>query len=239
MQIIAHERIKNRVLLVAQSTICEGNLGLHVTDTPYAVYQARARFFYKMQELLGASIHLASYLEQVHGNRCIKAYLNLDAVKADAQYTDAPRHLLCIMTADCIPCVVFCPKREHLLVVHAGARGLAQGVLEQGIRCAHIQSGARAYLGAHIRQAHYQVSYDYVQMLLKSRHAQAAFWSDEGAGHGRFDLSALAAAKLNAHQIAVQDEGICSHQDARYFSHRRSTLTGAPVGRMVTAAVFL
>ena len=168
---------------------------------------------------------------QVHGTR-VRA---LDGApdptapleEADGQVTGARDLATLVLVADCLPIAVAGEGAVGML--HAGWRGLAEGVVAAGVRALREQ-GAReplaAAIGPGIGRCCYQVGEE-VQ--------------DRFAGHGeevregdRLDLKRVARRELEAAGVAdVHDAGLCTHcSDAElFFSHRRDRgVTGRQAG---------
>ena len=60
---------------------------------------------------------------QVHGVEIVDACMADDA-SADAACTSDPQRIAAIRTADCVPILLACPKRNEVVAIHAGWRGL-------------------------------------------------------------------------------------------------------------------
>lgn len=71
-----------------------------------------------------------AYAEQVHGSHVeIVERESHGALKCDALITAVPGLALAVFCADCQTFAVYCPEKHVLAVLHAGWRGLAQGVI--------------------------------------------------------------------------------------------------------------
>jgi hypothetical protein len=112
-------------------------------------------------------------------------------------------------------------------MVHAGWRGLAGGVLAEGVAAVReLDAGAgevEAAIGPGAGPCCYEVSDDV-----------AAALGTERSAAGTVDLKALAAARLRAAGVTVvHDVGACTMCDERFFSHRRD---GGRTGRQAGVA---
>jgi copper oxidase (laccase) domain-containing protein len=101
-------------------------------------------------------------------------------------------------------------------MVHAGWRGLAAGVLDEGVAALRDLGAAGpvvAAIGPGAGPCCYEVGDE----------VRAAFADLPEARHGRrIDLKAIAAARLRAAGVEeLHDAGLCTICDARFFSHRR------------------
>lgn len=129
------------------------------------------------------------------------------------------------LAADCLPIAI--GGEGAVAMVHAGWRGLAAGVLEEGVCALRDLAGDReleAVIGPGAGPCCYEVGPE-VRVAL----AQA----DIG-GRGRIDLKAIARARLLATGVRrVTDVGLCTICDTRFYSHRRE---GARAGRQAGVA---
>ena len=81
-------------------------------------------------------------LRQVHGTRVRRAPWT-DRPEGDAAVAEAPRLVLGIETADCLPVFVVDPVRRAVAAAHAGWRGTAGGVARAAV-AALVAGGSRA-----------------------------------------------------------------------------------------------
>ena len=214
------------------------NLGAHCGDDPQSVAANRA--------LLGQ--HVPSqpvWLQQVHGTGVLDAdnYVATagEPPQADAAITTEPNRVLAIMTADCLPVVVYDSVGSVVGVAHAGWRGLASGVLERMVD--QMQTKARtsgllsAWIGPAISQQHFEVGAEVREAFLdKDARYDMYFVPSHEAGKYFADLPSIARHRLYQHcdgGIAVALSGECSYERTdRYYSYRRHSTTG----RLVTVA---
>jgi len=204
------------------------NLGDHVGDDPDAVQANRGL-------LRGWLPAEPVWLEQVHGVRVIEASAAVVRPSADGAWTATPEVVCAVMTADCLPVVLADRAGTRVAAVHAGWRGLADGVIETavdalGLPPARLQAwlgpciGPRGFMvGAEVRERFLDLAAEDAQAFLPA--SQPARWLADLAALGR---SRLRRCGLNA----VAGVGGCTWSDpVRFFSHRRD---GAATGRMAT-----
>src|SRR3989344_4150564 len=105
------------------------NLSNLVGDEPGSVRRNRA--------LLREALSLPSdplWLTQVHRSRVIDAFDACPGEEADGCVTGTPGVVCAVLTADCLP-ILLCDRRSTRIgVLHAGWRGLAAGVVAEGLR---------------------------------------------------------------------------------------------------------
>jgi purine-nucleoside/S-methyl-5'-thioadenosine phosphorylase / adenosine deaminase len=208
------------------------NLGDHVGDVPMAVAHNR--------QLLSALLPSEPvWLKQVHGTGVI----DTDAAGCGVPQADAciSRHsgaVCAVMTADCLP-VLLCDERGSVVAaVHAGWRGLCDGVIEQTVRAMDVPPQMlMAWFGPAIGPQAFEVGGEVRAAFIdKQPQAEAAFIPSPPAplplaGEGRkylADLYRLARLRLNALGISrIYGGGLCTYTDsARFFSYRRDGVTG-------------
>ncbi|HTA14336.1 MAG TPA: laccase domain-containing protein [Solirubrobacteraceae bacterium] len=146
------------------------------------------------------------------------------ATEADGHAVAAPDLAAMVLTADCIPVVL--GAQGAVAALHAGWRGLAGGVLEEGVRALREVGGegeTLALIGPCAGACCYEVGEE----------VHAAF--DGAHRNGRLiDLRAIARERLLAAGVEqVRDVAACTICDERYFSHRRE---GARAGRQAGLA---
>jgi hypothetical protein len=164
---------------------------------------------------------------QVHGTTVLCSRTNTDVpeydsatmqppVEADGQATSVVGVGAMVLTADCLP--VALGTNGAVAMVHAGWRGLAAGILEEGVRVVREIGGEGdivAIVGPGAGPCCYEVGEE----------VHAAFGADHRAHspHSRpIDLKAIARDRLLAVGVTeVQDVAACTICDERFFSYRR------------------
>jgi YfiH family protein len=150
---------------------------------------------------------------------------------ADALYTKSHRVPLGVLAADCLPIVMASGREGVLAVVHAGWRGLAEGLLGASAGLFQDRAAVHVSIGPAIGPCHYEVGEDVA--LAVSAGTEAGAVTKRGNGKMALDLVATARAELKAHGIRrVEDTGLCTAcEQARFFSHRRDdVITGRQAG---------
>ncbi len=151
------------------------------------------------------------------------------SVEADGQATNLRGLGAIVLTADCLP--VALGADGAVAIVHAGWRGLAEGVLEEGVRVVRELGAAGemvAIVGPGAGPCCYEVGEE-VHAVFGGAHRAL---SPPSTRH--IDLKAIARDRLLAAGVAdVRDVGICTICDERFFSYRRE---GARAGRQGAVA---
>lgn len=144
--------------------------------------------------------------------------------EADGQATGLRGVATMVLGADCLPVALGC--RGAVAMVHVGWRGLAAGVLEEGVR-AVLELGQHDELTAVIGPGAGPCCYEV------GPEVHRAFSGVHRVGR-RIDLWSIARERLSAAGVTeVHEAARCTICDERYFSHRRE---GARAGRQAGVA---
>jgi YfiH family protein len=156
---------------------------------------------------------------QVHGT-IVQRVRAQDGSGGEAVALDADGHAtalrgvgMMVLVADCLP--VLLVSEGAVAALHAGWRGLAEGVLQAGVRAIGELGGGGeivALIGPGAGPCCYEVGAE----------VHAAFGGARRVGARNIDLPALAEERLAAAGVGrVERVGICTICDTRLYSHRR------------------
>jgi polyphenol oxidase len=195
---------------VSRAPFASLNLGPWTEDAPDAVAANRERAL----ALTGCEELLHG--RQVHGADVVRDGAG-DVADADGQATARPGVATAVLTADCLPVALATPGA--VAMVHAGWKGLACGVLEEGVRAVRELDGRDdgplvAAIGPAARGCCYEVGDE----------VREALGHDPAGAHATIDLAHHAAELLfGCDADAVLDCGLCTMctDPSLFFSHRR------------------
>ena len=146
--------------------------------------------------------------------------------------------------ADCGPVLFVDPRARVIGAAHAGWKGALAGVLESTVAAMEQlgaeRSGIVAAIGPLIRQPSYEVGGEFVARFVAADAENALFFIPSARdGHAMFDLAGFIRTRLeNAGVLMIDDIGIDTYSDERFYSYRRSVHRGEPdYGRHVHAIV--
>jgi YfiH family protein len=213
----------------AKAPYASMNLGRLTDDDPDAVDRNRA----SLQDKLGVSL---AHIRQVHGTAVRRLATEPPPVppgrpvqlpEFDGQATALAGVAPMVLVADCLPIAV--AGGGAVAMLHAGWRGLAGGIVAEGVKAlSELGDGGplQAAIGPGAGPCCYEVGEEVHEAF--SEHAAQA-------RHGRnLDLKAIARAKLRDAGVAViHDVGLCTICSDRslLFSHRRDAgVTGSQAG---------
>jgi polyphenol oxidase len=172
---------------------------------------------------------------QVHGTTVLRIHADTDVAAPDSTTAQPPVHAdghatalrdlgVMVLTADCLPVALGCSGA--VAMIHAGWRGLAAGVLEEGVRAVEELGGAANEMVAVIGPGAGACCYEVGEEV------HAAFGgvhTVQSPPTRNIDLKAIARERLLAAGVSeVQDVAACTICDERFFSYRRE---GARAGR--------
>jgi YfiH family protein len=197
------------------------NLGDHVGDIPLTVAANRQALnrFVPTEPL---------WMKQVHGTHVVDAATAGCLPKADAAFARSRDTVCCVMTADCLP-VLLCDQAGTIVAaVHAGWRGLLNGVIESAVSSMEIPPASLlAWLGPAIGPGAFEVGAEvYEAYIEQDKDARAAFFA-----HGEkwlANIYLLARQRLQGMGVSrIYGAGFCTYSDAgRFYSYRREHVTG-------------
>ncbi|WP_299808341.1 peptidoglycan editing factor PgeF [uncultured Shewanella sp.] len=203
------------------------NLGLHVGDDPQKVLANR--------QLIAEKLNLPAkpaWLEQIHSVDVVDAD-NSQVHHADGSYTRSHQQVCVVMTADCLPVLLCDENGTEVAAVHAGWRGLCDGIIEVAVdKFSHKPAEIIAYLGPAIGPTAFEIGAE-VKAQFEAKHPQTTqFFSPHvnAQGEQKFmaDIHGLARFRLSLLGLKrIHSDPRCTVSDTdSFFSYRREGITG-------------
>ncbi|MBR1144738.1 peptidoglycan editing factor PgeF [Bradyrhizobium sp. AUGA SZCCT0431] len=221
--------------------IYEGlNGGLGSNDDAAHVAENRRR----MAEQMGVAPDRFLSVHQIHSPDAVVATgpWTGDKPRADALVTRTEGLAIGVTAADCGPILFVDPTARVIGAAHAGWKGALTGIIESTVdameKLGADRSGTVAAIGPLIRQHSYEVGGEFVERFLDADAGNAAYFiASERAGHSMFDLAGYIRMRLeNAGVLMIDDIGVDTYSDERFYSYRRSVHRKEPdYGRHVHA----
>lgn len=200
------------------------NLGDHVGDAADSVADNR--------RILRQCLNLPAeplWLSQVHGTGVVDGAIAEVAVEADAVFSRQPDCVCTVMTADCLP-VLLCDQAGTVVAaVHAGWRGLVDGVIEATVKAMGISAATlMAWLGPAIGPDVFEVGDEVRQQFISINTQASRAFKPSAQDRWLADIYMLARQRLNQLGIEkIYGGHWCTFNDAeRFFSYRRDGVTG-------------
>ncbi|KXO74726.1 hypothetical protein AYL20_10880 [Acinetobacter venetianus] len=225
---VGQTRIENAQTIATSDNHLAGfNLALHVNDDVQRVQQHRMILLNQLSEF---GVDKITWMTQTHSTIChtINEQIPFIALEGDGLVTQRQGHALMMMTADCLPVVLGNSEGTEVANLHAGWRGLANGIIENTVT--EMQSQPTwAWLGTAISQPCFEVGAEVKAAFCeKYPELESAFITGQFEGKYQADLYAIARFILNRFGVeTVLGGNQCSYQqDKDYFSYRRDPKTG-------------
>jgi polyphenol oxidase len=219
------------------------NGGLGSNDDPANVAENRRR----MAEEMGVTPQRLLSAFQIHSPDAVVAtgpWQGAARPRADAIVTRTEGLAIGITAADCGPILLVDPNARVIGAAHAGWKGALSGILESTVeameRLGAERGGIIAAIGPLIRQHSYEVGGEFVERFIEADAENAVlFMPSAREGHAMFDLAGFIRTRLeNAGVLMIDDIGVDTYSDERFYSYRRSVHRNEPdYGRHVHAIV--
>jgi hypothetical protein len=196
--------------------------------------------------VLGVDAARVLYTSQVHGATALftrgeQQRSDVIELENDAIGGREPGHAYAVRSADCVPILVADTVSSAVIAIHAGWRGLVNGIIESAIArllCETSSTSERllAAIGPHISVRAFEVSDDVASALNEASPAAGAVRRNGAKAY--VSLSHIARAKLLELGFAsrhIDETGGCTASEPdRFFSFRRD---GKTSGRHLSAIV--
>ena len=219
------------------------NAGIGSQDDPAKVAENRRR----MAEQMGVAPARFLTLYQTHSPDAVIAtgpWEGRSRPRADAIVTRTAGLAIGVTAADCGPILFVDPTARVIGAAHAGWKGALTGILESTIaameKLGAERSGTVAAIGPLIRQHSYEVGGEFVERFIAADAENALYFiASARQGHAMFDLAGFIRMRLeNAGVLMIDDVGVDTYSDPRFYSYRRSVHRNEPdYGRHVHAIV--
>lgn len=199
--------------------------------------------FIRLKKIMGLSSLV--FLHQTHSDKGFVLQADADVAALESFVTEGDylitslKHVgIGVMTADCLPIVMYDVQNNVIAVVHAGWRGSVQRVAVRALEAlqknfATDTAQLRIFFGPSAHACCYQVQPDFIQNLDDFSFAQQTLQTHSGNLY--FDLPLFNRLQLEAAGVPKQafkmDYALCTMCDPTFCSYRRQ---GAAAGRQMT-----
>jgi len=170
------------------------------------------------------------WLNQIHSDK-VEELPSKKKLNCDASYTYKEKVVCAVRTADCLPIFLTNFDGSFVALIHAGWKGLLNGVIEKTIDKINSSSEIIVWLGPCISQESFEVGNDVYSLFInKDSNTKKAFKLLKNRYY--LDLAGTARLKLNHLNIdnisgAGVTEDFCTFSDQKnFFSYRRDGNTG-------------
>ena len=173
-------------------------------------------------------------LHQVHSNKFV--FIGKDfkfkknKIKADAIITDQKKLPIAVLTADCVPILLFDKKKIMIAALHVGWRGAFKDIIKKVInfmlKKGCKQKDINAAVGPCITQKNYSIKEDFQKKFLKKDKKNINFFKKK-KNKTYFDLPNYVKTQLKFNKITKIDMKNIDTFDKKnnFFSARRSLIS--------------
>lgn len=168
-------------------------------------------------------------MHQTHSNKVIiinKKNKNLKQFQADAIITKMRGFALGVVTADCVPVILYDFKNEIIGCVHAGWKGATSGVVENTIlkfKKLNLNNNIFASVGPCIGKKSYEVDSNFYKKLMYISKKNFIYFTKKNKNKKLFDLRRYISDKLKKLNVAVDHVNHDTFREKdNFFSYRRS-----------------
>ena len=185
-------------------------------------------------------------MHQTHSNKVVEIKKNNYKKKiiADAMFTKMKGFALGVVTADCVPIILYDTKNEIVGCIHAGWKGALLGVIKNTIsKIKKISSGNKIYacIGPCIGKKSYEVDEIFYKMFMAKSKKNKIYFSNKNKTKKVFNLRKFVTNNLVKANINVdQVDRDTFAEKSNFFSYRRSfKLKQKDYGRCISAVCLL
>ncbi len=182
-------------------------------------------------------------MHQTHSNKVVvidKQNINNTKIVADALITKLNGVALGVLTADCVPIILYDEINQIISCVHAGWRGSLAGIIENTLKKfkqLNENNKITACIGPCIGNKSYEVGTDLYETFLKNSQLNKKFFSRKNTNKFHFDIRNYVNTKLLDLGISRIDniDADTYKNSSQFFSYRRSQKLGEPdYGRCIS-----
>ncbi len=203
------------------------NVGLHVDDIEEHVVENRNRVSDQLQLPSGPL-----WLNQQHSNCVIQiTYSTVINTLSDAAYTTDANLVCVVQTADCLPIFICDKAGTSVAAIHAGWRGLLNGVIENTLKEMSMEnSELLCWLGPAIGPEKFEVGEEVQQQFITKNSIHSNAFCPYQTHTSMADIYQIAKNILTNSGVNATDiygGNCCTHTEfERFFSYRRDGQTG-------------
>ena len=178
---------------------------------------------------IGVKIYNLILMHQTHSNRVIeikKSNLRKN-INSDAMISCLKGVALGVVTADCVPILIFDNKNKIIGCVHAGWRGALAGIISKTIsKIRKISKSKEIYasVGPCIGQKSYEVSNEFYKIFLLKSDKNKKYFLNKNMNKKFFNLRKFVLDELLNQKVVVDNINRDTFKEKEnFFSYRRSS----------------
>ena len=134
--------------------------------------------------------------------------------------------VLGVVTADCIPIIIYDLKNDIVGCIHAGWKGIFSGIIEitiDKIKKLNSKTNIYASIGPCINKKSYEVDLNFYKKFINISVKNKKYFSPKYKNKKKFDLRKFAADRLTKLKVKIDHVNHDTYAEkANFFSYRRS-----------------
>ena len=169
-------------------------------------------------------------MHQSHSNRVthIKSNNRNNKINSDAMITKIKRIALGVVTADCVPILLYDHSNGVIGCIHAGWKGAYSGIVEKTIykiKKLNVKNKIYASVGPCIGKKTYEVDNNFFKKFVKKSKKNRKYFTRKNEYKKLFNLRKFVADKLIRQKVIVDHINRDTFKDKNnFFSYRRSSI---------------
>ncbi len=183
---------------------------------------------------------------QTHSNKVVQIKKNnlRKKIKADAMITKMRGVAICVVTADCVPIIIYDVRNEIIGCIHAGWKGAFSNIIKNTIRkIKKLNSNNKffACVGPCIGRKSYEVDILFYKKFMAKSRNNKIYFTHKGKTKKLFNLRKFVTDKLLEFNVKVDHINKDTFADkTNFFSYRRSCkLKQKDYGRSISTICLL
>jgi len=183
---------------------------------------------------------------QTHSNRVkeITKHNYKKKINADAMITKLRGLAICVVTADCVPIIIYDTKNKMIGCIHAGWKGAFSGIIENTLkRMKKFDSKNKFYasVGPCIGKKNYEVDTKFYEKFVSKSRYNKIYFTHKSKTKKLFNLRKFVTGKLAKFNVKVDQVNRDTFAEkTNFFSYRRSCkLNHKNYGRCISTICLL
>ena len=167
---------------------------------------------------------------QTHSNKVLEIKKNnlKKRINCDAMITTMHGIALGVVTADCVPVLIYDKNNKIVACIHAGWRGAFSGIIKNTImkiRKLNSKNEIYAAIGPCIGKKSYEVDLKFFKKFISKSKKNSEFFTIKNKNKRLFDLRKFIANQLLKHKVIIDHVNYDTFREKNYFfSFRRSSI---------------
>ena len=168
-------------------------------------------------------------MHQTHSNKVVvinNKNKNTNLIKSDAIITKMKKIALCVLTADCVPIILYDAHNQIIGCIHAGWKGAIKGVIENTLskfKKLNKKNKIFASVGPCIGKKNYEVGLEFYKNLISVSNKNSIYFVKKNKTKKLFDLRKYVTDKLIKLEVKIDHVNHDTFKErSNFFSYRRS-----------------